>query len=103
MLIHSPAGGLGLAAIGIAQGAVATALATAGNANKPAYLRDLGIEHVFDSRDLGLMTRRTDRFRELLIADDFGCQVADVSWSSPISEASRRLARRLSPEGIWVN
>ncbi|MFE0381166.1 hypothetical protein ACFW1M_37665 [Streptomyces inhibens] len=35
------------------------------------------------------------------LADDFGCQVADVSWSSPISDAGRRLARRLSPDGIW--
>ena len=37
------------------------------------------------------------------LADDFGCQVADVSWSSPISYAGRHLARRLSPEGVWVS
>ncbi|MCP3820320.1 ESCO1/2 family N-acetyltransferase [Streptomyces sp. A3M-1-3] len=37
------------------------------------------------------------------LAADFGCEVADVSWSSPISDAGRRLARRLSPEGIWIN
>ncbi|WP_369271124.1 GNAT family N-acetyltransferase [Streptomyces sp. R11] len=37
------------------------------------------------------------------LADDFGCQVADVSWSTPISDAGQRLARRLSPEGIWVS
>ncbi|MFF7702879.1 GNAT family N-acetyltransferase [Streptomyces lydicus] len=37
------------------------------------------------------------------LADDFGCQVADVSWSSPVSDAGRRLARRVSPEGIWVS
>ncbi|MFJ8010234.1 GNAT family N-acetyltransferase [Streptomyces fagopyri] len=37
------------------------------------------------------------------LADDFGCQVGDVSWSSPISDAGRQLARRLSPDGIWVS
>ncbi|MFD4864604.1 GNAT family N-acetyltransferase [Streptomyces sp. NPDC058412] len=37
------------------------------------------------------------------LADDFGCQVADVSWSSPISDAGRRLARRISPSGVWVS
>lgn len=37
------------------------------------------------------------------LADDFGCQIADVSWSTPISNAGRPLARRVSPEGIWVS
>ncbi|MCX5236173.1 hypothetical protein OG824_13270 [Streptomyces prunicolor] len=37
------------------------------------------------------------------LADDFGCQVADVSWSTPISDAGQRLARRLSPMGIWIS
>ncbi|REK86493.1 hypothetical protein DY245_32115 [Streptomyces inhibens] len=37
------------------------------------------------------------------LADGFGCQVADVSWSSPISDAGGRLARRLSSDGIWVS
>ncbi|MFF0204795.1 GNAT family N-acetyltransferase [Streptomyces sp. NPDC005017] len=37
------------------------------------------------------------------LAADFGCKVADVSWSTPVSAAGRRLARRLSPDGIWVS
>ncbi|UOB12824.1 GNAT family N-acetyltransferase [Streptomyces sp. HP-A2021] len=37
------------------------------------------------------------------LADDFGCGVGDVSWSGPISDAGCRLARRLSPDGIWVS
>ncbi|MBV9025118.1 MAG: GNAT family N-acetyltransferase [Streptomycetaceae bacterium] len=37
------------------------------------------------------------------LADDFGNRVADVSWSTPISDAGQRLARRLSPEGIWIS
>lgn len=37
------------------------------------------------------------------LVDHSGCQVTDASWSGPISDAGRRLARRISPEGIWVN
>ncbi|MBF9069197.1 GNAT family N-acetyltransferase [Streptacidiphilus fuscans] len=38
------------------------------------------------------------------LADDFGCRIADVSWSNPISGGGRRrLARRVSPEGVWVS
>ncbi|GHG63190.1 GNAT family N-acetyltransferase [Streptomyces griseocarneus] len=37
------------------------------------------------------------------LADDFGSSVAEVSWSTPISESGTQLARRLSPEGIWVS
>ncbi|MGA5559752.1 GNAT family N-acetyltransferase [Streptomyces platensis] len=37
------------------------------------------------------------------LADDFGCQIPDVSWSSPVSDAGQRLARRVSPAGIWVS
>lgn len=51
VLIHSAAGGLGLAAVGVAHALGATVIATAGSADKRLYLRKLGIEHVFDSRD----------------------------------------------------
>lgn len=37
------------------------------------------------------------------LGDDFGCHVADVSWSAPISPAGQRLARRLSSKGIWIS
>ena len=49
VLIHAGAGGVGLAAIQLAQAAGAEVLATA-SAPKQAYLRSLGVEHVFDSR-----------------------------------------------------
>ena len=49
VLIHSGAGGLGLAAIQLAHAAGAKVFATA-SAPKQAYLRSLGVEHVFDSR-----------------------------------------------------
>ena len=52
VLIHSAAGGLGLAAIQVASRIGARILATAGNEHKRAYLRARGIADVFDSRDL---------------------------------------------------
>ncbi|MER6632969.1 SDR family NAD(P)-dependent oxidoreductase [Streptomyces sp. NPDC000987] len=52
VLIHSAAGGLGLAAVRVARAIGAHVLATAGREEERGYLRDLGIDHVFDSRDL---------------------------------------------------
>ena len=49
VLIHAGAGGVGLAAIQLAQAAGAEVFATASEP-KQAYLRSLGVEHVFDSR-----------------------------------------------------
>ncbi|WP_030443113.1 hypothetical protein [Actinoplanes subtropicus] len=37
------------------------------------------------------------------LAEDFGCPATDVSWSTPVSESGQRLARSLSPQGIWVH
>ncbi|WP_327267247.1 GNAT family N-acetyltransferase [Streptomyces sp. NBC_01218] len=37
------------------------------------------------------------------LADDFGSPISEVSWSTPISRSGRQLARRLSPDGIWVS
>ncbi len=49
VLIHAGAGGVGLAAIQLAQAAGAEVFTTA-SAPKQAYLRSLGVNHVFDSR-----------------------------------------------------
>ena len=49
VLIHAGAGGVGLAAIQLAQAAGAEVFATA-SAPKRDFLRSLGVEHVFDSR-----------------------------------------------------
>ena len=51
-LIHTASGGVGLAAIQLALTAGAEVFATA-SSPKQAYLRSLGIEHVFDSRTTG--------------------------------------------------
>ncbi len=62
ILIHAGAGGVGLAAVQLAQVAGAEVFATA-SASKQAYLRALGVEHVFDSRS-------TAFGREILDATD---------------------------------
>ena len=49
VLIHAGAGGVGIAAIQLAQAAGAEIFATA-SAPKQAYLRSLGVEQIFDSR-----------------------------------------------------
>ncbi len=49
VLIHAAAGGVGLAAVQLAQAAGAEVFATASEP-KQAYLRSLGVKHIFDSR-----------------------------------------------------
>jgi acyl transferase domain-containing protein/NAD(P)-dependent dehydrogenase (short-subunit alcohol dehydrogenase family)/acyl carrier protein len=52
VLIHAGAGGVGLAAVQVAQWIGAEIFATAGSESKREYLRSLGVEHVMDSRSL---------------------------------------------------
>ncbi len=52
VLVHAGAGGVGMAAVQLALRAGAEVFATAGNPEKRAMLRSLGVHHVFDSRSL---------------------------------------------------
>jgi NADPH:quinone reductase-like Zn-dependent oxidoreductase/aryl carrier-like protein len=52
VLIHSAAGGVGLAALQLSQLVGAEVFATAGTPEKREYLRSLGVAHVMDSRSL---------------------------------------------------
>ncbi len=52
VLIHAAAGGVGLAAVQLAQRAGAEIFGTAGSPEKRAYLQSLGVEYVFNSRSL---------------------------------------------------
>ncbi|HET7695305.1 MAG TPA: type I polyketide synthase [Vicinamibacterales bacterium] len=52
VLIHAAAGGVGLAAVQVAQRAGAEIFATAGSPEKHAYLRSLGVKHIMSSRTL---------------------------------------------------
>ena len=76
VLIHAGAGGVGLAAVQLAQATGAEVFATA-SAPKQAYLRSLGVKHVFDSR-------RTDFGREILEAT--GGEGVDVVINSLTGE-----------------
>ena len=51
VLIHSAAGGVGLAAVHLCLRAGATVLATASTTAKQTLLRELGVAAVFNSRD----------------------------------------------------
>ncbi len=53
ILIHSAAGGLGLAAVYVARARGAEIFATAGSEEKRAYLRSIGVNHVLPSRTAG--------------------------------------------------
>ncbi|WP_343574527.1 type I polyketide synthase [Mycobacterium sp.] len=72
VLIHAASGGVGLAAIQIAQQRGATVFATA-STYKRAALREMGVEHVYDSRS-------TD-FADQILADTGGAGV-DVVLNS---------------------
>jgi polyketide synthase 5 len=65
VLIHSGTGGVGQMAIAIARAAGAEIFATAGSKQRRDLLRDMGIEHVYDSRSVefaGLIRRNTDGY-----------------------------------------
>jgi len=57
VLIHSGAGGVGLAAIQLARRAGAEVFATAGSTERREFLKSLGVEHVMDSRSLGFVDK----------------------------------------------
>jgi polyketide synthase 5 len=52
VLIHSATGGVGQAAMAIARAAGAEIFATAGSEQRRQLLRDMGVEHVYDSRSV---------------------------------------------------
>ncbi|MCW1959068.1 MAG: polyketide synthase dehydratase domain-containing protein, partial [Mycobacterium sp.] len=60
VLIHSGTGGVGQAAIAIARAVGCEIFATAGSDDRRQALRDMGIEHVYDSRSLDFADRIRD-------------------------------------------
>jgi NADPH:quinone reductase-like Zn-dependent oxidoreductase/short-subunit dehydrogenase len=101
VLIHSAAGGVGLAALQVARQRGARVIATAGSATKRAYLRSLGVEHVFSSRD----TEFTAAVREITAGR--GVDVVLNSLSDQFVAASFAALRtggrfvELGKRGIW--
>ena len=93
VLIHAAAGGVGHAAIQVAQFLGAEVFATAGSPEKRDYVRSLGVEHVFDSRAL-------DFGREVLEAT--GGAGVDVVLNSLAGEAIDVGIEALAPHGRFV-
>ncbi|MBN1489314.1 MAG: SDR family NAD(P)-dependent oxidoreductase, partial [Phycisphaerae bacterium] len=78
VLIHAATGGVGLAAIQIAQRAGAEIFATAGTPEKRHFLHSLGIDHVYDSRSLAFADE---------IMRDTGGEGVDIVLNSLAGEA----------------
>ena len=94
VLIHAASGGVGLAAIQLAQSLGCTILATAGSAEKRDYLRSCGVAYVFDSRSLSF----ADEIRAIL-PDRGGVDVIINTLAGAFTDASLEL---LSPNGRFV-
>lgn len=78
VLVHAAAGGVGLAAVAIAQRAGAEVIATAGSEWKRDLLRARGVQHVFDSR-----------------SDSFAAGVLEVTGGAGVTVVLNSLADEL--------
>ncbi|ORB60313.1 SDR family NAD(P)-dependent oxidoreductase, partial [Mycolicibacterium tusciae] len=93
ILIHSATGGVGQAAIAIARAAGAEIFATAGSPQRRQILRDMGIEHVYDSRSIA--------FAEEIRRDTAGYGV-DIVLNSVTGAAQRAGIELLALGGRFV-
>ncbi len=93
LLIHCASGGVGLAAIQLARRAGAEILATAGSAEKRAFLESLGVTAVFDSRSLDFAAR---------IREYTGGRGVDVVLNSLSGKAMTRSLELLAPHGRFL-
>lgn len=93
VLIHGAAGGVGLAAIQVANLVGAEVFATAGSPAKRQLLASLGVTHVFDSRSLDF----ADRVREATGGDG-----VDVVLNSIAGEALAKSLDLLRPLGRFL-
>jgi phthiocerol/phenolphthiocerol synthesis type-I polyketide synthase C len=93
VLIHSAAGGVGLAAIQYAKHRGAIVIATAGSEIKRAFLRLAGADYVLDSRDLAF----ADAVREITRGEG-----VDVVLNSLSGEAMERSLETVKPFGRFL-
>ena len=93
VLIHAATGGVGLAALAVAERAGAEIFATAGTEAKRAYLRARGIRHVMDSRTLDFAGQ---------IMSATGGRGVDVVLNSLAGEAIRAGLSVLAPRGRFL-
>jgi len=93
LLVHSAAGGVGLASLAIARSMGIAVVASAGTPEKRAYLREHGVKHVLDSRAAGI----TDA---VLAAT--GGRGVDVILNSLVGPAIRDGLAALAPYGRFL-
>jgi len=93
ILIQAAAGGVGLSALQLAQQAGARVFATAGTEAKRDLLRNLGVEHVLDSRSLSF----ADEIMQLT-----GGRGVDIVLNSLAGEAIARGIACLAPFGRFL-
>ncbi|MFG6177349.1 type I polyketide synthase [Halomonas sp. THAF12] len=93
VLIHGAAGGVGIAALQVAQWLGAEILATAGSDEKRDFLRLMGVERIYDSRAL--------TFAEEILEETQG-QGVDVVLNSLAGEAIHQNLRVLRPFGRFL-
>ncbi len=93
VLIHSGAGGVGLAAVQLALNVGAEVFCTAGSEAKRDLLRRMGVPHVHDSRDL--------QFADQILALTGG-QGVDVVLNSLTGDALRLSLKLLAPGGRFI-
>jgi polyketide synthase 12 len=93
VLIHAAAGGVGLAAIQLAQLAGAEVFATVGSPEKKAFIESLGVKHIFSSRN----TEFADRIMELTAGKG-----VDIVLNSLAGEFIPKSLSVLAPFGRFV-
>ena len=93
VLVHGAAGGLGLAAIQVAQMIGATVIATAGNPAKRKLLETLGVQQVLDSRSLAFAAE---------VKALTGGRGVDVVLNSLAGEALKQSLGCMAPFGRFI-
>ncbi len=93
VLIHNATGGVGLAAVLLALRVKAEVFATAGSPEKRAYLRELGVPHVMDSRSL--------HFAEEIVEKTDGMGV-DIVLNALSGSAMTASMSALAPHGRFI-
>ncbi len=94
ILIHGAAGGVGVAAIQIAQLMGAEIYATVGSQEKRDFVRLMGVEHIYDSRAL--------TFAEEILAQTPDGRGVDLVLNSLAGEAINQNLRVLKPFGRFL-
>lgn len=93
VLVHAGAGGVGIAAIKLANLVGAEVFATVGNEAKRRYLQSLGVKHIMNSRDL------TFKDAIMKVTDGYG---VDIVINSIAGEAITQSISCLAPYGRFV-